>query len=275
MVAAPPRVLEGAGPLWQRWWFITLLVVLGAVSAWALLKCRATRVRQLRKVRTRIGRDLHDDIGSNLTRIAVLCEALREQSTAGDAATEARLTSIGRISRESIAAMSDIIWAINPQQECLTDLVRRMREHAEEVFAERGIALSFSAPDQGELQLRLDMDLRREVLLIFKEAITNTARHACCSRVAVSLRLDSEFLHLEVTDDGIGFEPSDAPGGNGVPSMRRRAARLSGRCGVRTAPGRGTSIQVRIPLKQSRAAATLLARIRRVQEFARLSRFEP
>ena len=250
----------------HRWWLLPLFIAACAASVGAVRKCRSARGRHLLKVRTRIGLDLHDDIGSNLTRIAVLCESLREQ-VSGDAATDARLSSIGRISRESIAAMSDIIWAVNPQQDSLIDLVRRMRDHADQVLGSQDVELVFSAPEDGKMQLSLEMDLRREVLLIFKEAVTNASRHACCSRVAVSLHVDDRSLRLEVADDGIGFDASAAGHGNGIPSMRRRANRLSGQFHVQSTPGRGTCVRVRIPLRQTRNAPVMIGHLRRLLYF--------
>ena len=127
-------------------------------------------------MRTRIATDLHDDIGANLTRIALLSEvATRHPATSP-------LASIARIARESVSSMSDIVWAINPRRESVVDLIRRMRQHAEEVFTLRDIKLRFDADDALDSS-RLGMDVRRDLLLIFKEAVSNAARHSQCSHV--------------------------------------------------------------------------------------------
>src|SRR4029079_2170689 len=106
---------------------------------------------------------LHDDIGANLTRIALLSEVAHQPS-------------IGHIARESVSAMSDIVWAINPARDSLLDLVRKMRQHADELFTRRNIELHLTTPLDRE-SLRLGVDVRRDVLLIFKEAVNNAARH--------------------------------------------------------------------------------------------------
>ena len=96
-------------------------------------------------LRTRIATDLHDDIGANLTRIALLSEVARQAAGRRRRSTRP-LASIASIARESVSSMSDIVWAINPARDSLLDLVRRMRQHADEVFTLRDIELHFNAP---------------------------------------------------------------------------------------------------------------------------------
>jgi signal transduction histidine kinase len=194
-------------------------------------------------MRTRIATDLHDDIGANLTRIAVLSEVVRRKGHAG---TDNHLESIATVARESVTAMSDIVWAISPDRDGLNDLASRMREHAEEVFAANGKALTFTAPAIGR-DLRLSVDTRRDVYLIFKEAVNNAARHSGCLRVHVSLRSDERGLILSVMDDGVGFDIASEDQGNGLASMRSRAERLGARFDISSRPGKGTTVQLEVP----------------------------
>jgi signal transduction histidine kinase len=97
-------------------------------------------------MRTRIATDLHDDIGANLTKIAILSEVVRQQSGDGDVERDGPLSSIARISRESVAAMGDIVWAINPQRDNLLDLVRRMRRQHESHWRSRLILTTLAPP---------------------------------------------------------------------------------------------------------------------------------
>jgi signal transduction histidine kinase len=233
-------------PVWQRWWFVML--VLGGVgaAARASYRFRMARIVELANVRTRIAVDLHDDIGSNLTKIAILSEVARRQTPAADESSDDPLSSIARISRESVASMSDIVWAVNPQRDRLLNLVRRMRQHAGEVLTGRGIDVSFRAPAD-DLDLKLGVDVRRDLYLIFKEAVNNVARHAACSRVDIDLRVEGSTLRLEVSDNGCGFNAHSPYDGEGLASMRRRAGRLGGSCDVRARNGTGTTVDVRIP----------------------------
>jgi signal transduction histidine kinase len=232
-----------AAPVWQRWWFLALAALAVAGAAYALYRYRVARLLEVERVRTRIATDLHDDIGANLTRISVLSEVASYRSGGGDES----LASIARISRESVASMGDIVWAINPKRDSFRDLVRRMRELANEALASAGVRLTFSAPDSID-DVRLGHDTRREVFLVYKEAVTNAARHSGCEHAAVRIDLDGRKLALEVSDDGRGFDPSARRGGNGLQNMRRRAAAIGGRLEVRSAPGEGTSVRLEVPL---------------------------
>ena len=230
-------------PIWQRWWFRALAGLMIAAVAYGFYRYRVSRLLEVAAMRTRIATDLHDDIGANLTRIAVLSEVVRRQrSTDGDA----QLASIAAVARESVTAMSDIVWAISPGRDGLNDLTRKMREHAEEVFAIGETSLTFTAPD-GRRDIRLSVDMRRDIYLIFKEAINNAARHAGCSCLQVEIQSDGTQLMLNVIDDGVGFDTTDEGDGNGLVSMRRRAERMGARLEVRSRPGEGTAVRLVVP----------------------------
>lgn len=237
-------------PIWQRPWFIALFILVIGITVYALYRYRLARLLEVANMRTRIATDLHDDIGANLTKIAILSEVAKQQRGDGDGdgdkENDSPLSSIARISRESVASMGDIVWAINPQRDSLLDLVRRMRRHAEDIFTTRDIALEFRAPGAGE-HLKLGVDVRRAVFLIFKEAINNAARYSQCSRVEIDFRADGPGLFLQIEDDGIGFNPAAESEGQGLTSMRRRAQALNGTLEIESrAGGGGTTIRLRV-----------------------------
>ena len=244
LVSAEPATIAFTilQPIWLRWWFIAAATLAVAAAVFALYRYRVARVLELAAIRTRIATDLHDDIGANLTRIALLSEVARR--TPGDVST---LASIARIARESVSAMSDIVWAINPKRESVADLIRRMRQHAEEVFTLRDINLRFNA-DGAHDSSRLGIDVRRDLLLTFKEAVNNAARHSQCSQVSIDLRRDGSCLLLSVADDGVGFDTSRESQGQGLASLRRRAERLKGTLAIQSGPGAGTTVTLRVPL---------------------------
>ncbi len=236
-------------PVWQRWWFLTLAALTMIAAGYALYRYRVARLLEIANMRTRIATDLHDDIGANLTKIAILSEVAKQQLGNGDAQSNGSLSSIARISRESVAAMSDIVWAINPQRDSLRDLVRRMRQHAEETCMARDIDLTFSAP-VSEQGLKLGVDVRRDLHLIFKEAVNNAARHSGCSRMEITLALERNWLSLEIRDNGSGFDPSSESEGNGLLNMRRRAERIGGKLEIDSGCGRGTAVRLRLPCRR-------------------------
>jgi len=229
----------------RRWWFWALLVLAVGLAAYALYRYRISRILFVANMRTRIATDLHDDIGANLTKIAILSEVARQQRGNGNEETDSPLSSIARISRDSVDSMSDIVWAINPQRDSLRDLVRRMRRHAEDIFTTRDIALEFRAPHADE-HLKLGVDVRRDLFLIFKEAVNNVARHSQCSRVEIDFSADGSELCLQVSDNGAGFDPAVESEGQGLMSMRRRAHTLKGTLEIQSRAGGGTTIRLQV-----------------------------
>ena len=154
--------------------------------------------------------------------------------------------SIANISRESVASMSDIVWAINPKRDTLLDLVQRMRRLATEVFTPRGIEFQFHAPDVDH-DLRLGASIRRDVFLVYKEALNNAVRHSECKEASIDFQVERSWLVLTVRDDGRGFDLERASEGQGLLSMTRRARGLGGELRVDSKPGEGTEICLRVP----------------------------
>ena len=233
-------------PFWQRWWFITLAgLVLGLIAA-TIIRNRVARLIELERVRTRIAADLHDDIGSGLSRIAILSEVARHQMPA-NAAADDPLSVIAGASRDLVDSMSDIVWAINPNKDQLSDLVQRMRRFASDLFTARQIEFTFAAPGEAQT-LKIGADLRRQVFLIFKEAVNNIARHAACTAAEIEMRVENRWLLMKVVDDGPGFDTTQLSEGQGLASMRARAKSLGGELQIISNHENGTSVLLKVPL---------------------------
>lgn len=251
LVSTPATVaFRVVPPFWQSSWFLILIAGLVALFIYLVVQNRIKRLVDLERMRTRIATDLHDDIGANLTRIAMLSEVATRQSWNGGG--QNLLPSIADIARESVESMNDIVWAISPDHDRLLDLVRRMRTHAEDVFTFRNIDLTFSAPN-AETDLHLSVGVRRDLLLVFKEAVNNAARHSGCTRVEIGLGIEDNRLTLIVADNGRGFDSNNGHDGQGLRSMRRRAETLSGRLDLRSEIGGGTTVTFEIPLHRPAA----------------------
>ncbi|HEX8247292.1 MAG TPA: two-component regulator propeller domain-containing protein [Pyrinomonadaceae bacterium] len=275
-------------PVWQRRWFILIAALL--ITAFILIlyryrtanlrkinlalteahhaeeelrKSREERLAELEKVRSRIATDLHDDIGASLTQIAILSEVARAQGKKGNGASAEPLKKISRVSNELVGTMSDIVWSINPGKDHLSDLTQRMRRFASDVLSPKAIGLDFHAPDKAG-EITLNTNLRREVFLIFKESINNILKHSSAAHVRIELEISGEYLKLEISDDGNGFdrrqpdlsEPADAfsaageAGGNGILSMKKRAKEMNGKLKIVSEIGKGTLVSLRLPLNK-------------------------
>jgi signal transduction histidine kinase len=200
----------------------------------------------IERTRTRIATDLHDDIGANLSKISILSEIVKMQFAGGSEEKNRLLDSIADASRQSVTSMHDIIWAINPERDSVLGMIHRMREFAEETLSEKAIRLEFNAPEESA-QLKLSMDTRLELFLIFKESVNNAVKYANGSEVKADFRVASGEIFLEIADDGRGFDASDASGGNGLANMKRRAEKLGGKFEIVSELGKGTTLKVWIP----------------------------
>ncbi|MGH9821845.1 MAG: two-component regulator propeller domain-containing protein [Blastocatellia bacterium] len=254
-------------PVWQRWWFRllgTLFIALpiAAVARYrhqrmkaardaetALRNSREERLVELERVRTRIATDLHDDIGSTLSQIYLLSEVVRQRIGKEDDEIAEPLKMISTASHDIVSSMSDIVWAINPQKDHLSDLVQRMRRFASDTFSATNIDFRFHAPDS-EADVRLGADVRREVFLIFKESVNNLIKHSGCSEANIEFDLADDSLLLRVSDNGRGFDILKESEGHGLASLRERAKSLAGQLDLSSTEGKGTTVTLNVRLGQ-------------------------
>jgi signal transduction histidine kinase len=199
----------------------------------------------MERVRTRIASDLHDDIGSSLSQIAILSEVARTSAVDNPHVAQP-LERIARLSRESVDAMGDIVWAIDPNRDLPMHLATRMRRFASDLLPPRGIDLQFEHSEFASP--RLGADLRRQVYLIFKEALHNAVRHGRATCVDIKFETSMRRLHLVVRDTGHGFVPAEVADGQGLRNMRRRAEGLRGTLDITSVPGQGTTVILTVPV---------------------------
>ncbi len=244
--AGPPASFDFTirPPVWRRPWFLSLAAIVVGAAVTGLYRAHVARLVELERVRTRIATDLHDDIGASLSQIAVLSQYATRQASRGAVEARHSLARITELSGGLVDAMSDVVWSINPARDRMSDLVHRMRRFALDVFSEGDVALKLELPEDSAHD-RLDPETRRQIFLVFKEALRNAARHSAAREVYVSLRRGGDGLLLVVQDDGVGLEGRAASGGAGLDSMRRRAEHLGGTLEIRSRQGGGTEILLR------------------------------
>lgn len=230
-------------PLWLRWWFLAGLAVLAAAAAVALHRLRVRQILAVEALRQQVAMDLHDDIGSGLTQIAIVSELGREN---GAAAALVETAALARSLRES---MSDVVWAIDPRKDHLGDLVQRLRQVAFKLLERDGIRVDFTAPPERLLaEVQLTPDRRKHLLLLFKESAANIARHARASHVRIEITHGPGGLRLTIADDGVGFDTASARQGHGLGSLEARTTAIGGRLSLLSTPGGGTTVDVVVPL---------------------------
>jgi signal transduction histidine kinase len=232
-------------PLWARWWFI--LLVLGTLAALTYLsyRYRLAKALELERTRSRIAMDLHDDIGSSLTRVSIMAEVARRQAAVDPAAVESSLARIGDTARELIDALSDIVWSVDPRHDDLLNVIRRIVQFGQEVCEGRGIG--FETDLSGSFgSARLSPEQRRDIYLVFKEGIHNVVKHSGATRARFRVHPTGRGALLELLDDGAGI-PDDAEGtGHGLISLRERGNRAGCAFSMTSKPGEGTRIALEV-----------------------------
>jgi ligand-binding sensor domain-containing protein/two-component sensor histidine kinase len=239
--------IEVEPPFYQTWWFISLLVLLLLGIIYMVHRLRLNRLLEMERVRTRIARDLHDDMGSTLSTINILSEMARMKVNKDTGKTAEYLTKISDNSSRMMEAMDDIVWSINPMNDSMQRITARMREFATGVLEARNIEFSFRVDDE-VAELKLDMEERRDLFLVFKEAVNNLAKYSQCKNAQIELRVNKHKLQMMIRDDGIGFDPELADSGNGLNNMRKRAQSLKGKLLIESSADKGSTILLEVPL---------------------------
>jgi signal transduction histidine kinase len=238
---------------YQTWSFRVACVAIGmtALAAISIHRFKTQRrilqleqAAALAKERERIARDLHDDLGASLTRIAMLSDAARNQ-TNGHAA-ESQIDRISHISRELVDNMGQLVWAANPKYDDLQSFAAYIREYAAQLLGPLGVKFQFELRPANP-KMPLSAEVRRDLFLVIKEALNNSLKYACPRKIDLTLKADPGILEIIVSDDGCGFSIDRAQSGNGLTNMRQRIEKLGGGIEISSEPNSGTTIAIQLP----------------------------
>lgn len=231
---------------YQTVWFKILLSLLIAGLLYGVYQYRINQLLQLQQVRNRISADLHDELGSTLSGISIMGSLAKNELTSQDAPS----TFVDRIMedvRQMSSSLDDIVWNISPKNDALSSLVARMTRYASELFEAKQINFTLKVPDQLN-DVKLSMDQRRNIYLIFKESVNNLVKYSKCQHAAVIIEMDKRHFHLVIQDDGIGFNPQALTDRNGIRNLRARAQTLKGKLDIESVLGKGTAIRLDFPI---------------------------
>jgi len=221
-------------PFWQVWWFRVLVILAIIALLYLLHKYRLAKLLEIERLRVRIASDLHDDVGSTLTKIALHSELIQsssDQSQAKHASKE-----IGTMSREIIGTMSDVVWSIDARNDTLKNLLDRMHDFVFSVLTMKEIQVEFKT-DNLNLDKKIAIDFRQNIFLIFKEAINNIAKHSAATEVKVYLENRRNGFLLRIADNGRGYDPEKSKNGNGLKNIKLRSERLGGKLTINSNHG--------------------------------------
>ena len=224
-----------------------LLILIGLIGfSRYKLKKRLEQQMVMEEMRNTIASDLHDDIGASLSNINILNEMTRRNASDSRKVNEYLLKASEDI-RQVSDGISDIVWNINPRYDNIEHLFVRMKRYASDLMDAKDINYQLTFPAQvGESNL--NMNKRRDLYLLFKEAVNNLAKYSKAKKATIQLMIEKDHLKLTVSDDGVGFDTKLQSMGNGLRNMKHRATQLGGQLQIESEPGRGTNLNFDMPI---------------------------
>lgn len=242
---------------WQSWSFRLTVVAVFTACVIAVVRYVSFRRLQmelralaqqaaLQKERARIAKDIHDDLGANLTQIAFLGELVHQDRGEPEKVAE-RIGKISATARQAVKSLDEIVWAVNPRNDTLAHLIEYAGQFAVDYLRLAGIRCRLDFPAQSPLR-ELSTDLRHNLFLVIKESLHNIVKHAGATEVWLRVALTDEVLDVVIEDNGRGFQnaPDDALA-DGLRNMKQRMADIGGEFRVESHPGEGTKITLRLP----------------------------
>jgi len=241
---------------WQRSSFIGLMMgcLLVVVAGTVRLTERRRAQRQIRRLeqesavaaeRTRIARDIHDELGSSLTKISKLAETMEQHSEMQAQIIKLSKT-ISSTARDTVQTMDEIVWALNPKNDTLKEIANYLVFFTEEFLRPSGIACSLDVtlnlPD-----LPVTAEVRHNIFMVVKEALNNAVKHARAQEIRFGLNYAHNQLTIEIADNGQGFRTAGkTTAGNGLEHMRKRMSAIGGQFDLQCAPGQGTTVRLEL-----------------------------
>jgi signal transduction histidine kinase len=227
-------------PYWATWWFRAAIIIFMLALLTGGYQYRVARLLEMERMRVRIASDLHDDIGSSLSGIALITDMVRNQLPPEQQQRQ-QLFEASRAARHTADALKDIVWILNPENEKLEDIILRMKDSAAKLLL--GTEYSFHCTNN-DLSNVLDMEFRRNILLIYKECLNNIAKYAHATKVDISIGNRENMFYLTIIDNGVGFDRASIVRGNGLNNMHKRAAKIRGTIDIDSCPGKGTTVHL-------------------------------
>ena len=242
---------------WERWWFRFAVLGVFTLSVIAIVRYVSFRrlhhhVRQLEhqttlhKERARIAKDIHDELGANLTQIALLSELARQDMATPEKAGP-QMEKISSTARQVMKSLDEIVWAVNPRNDTLPHLVDYLGQFSIDFLRAPGIRCRLDLPEHPP-EINVPADIRHNLFLAVKEALNNIVKHSGAKEVRLGVDVSNGKLRVVVNDDGHGFEhpPQDA-WADGLRNMRQRMGEIGGDCAIESRAGAGTTITFAVP----------------------------
>ncbi|MBC7886113.1 MAG: hypothetical protein H7X99_11605 [Saprospiraceae bacterium] len=254
-----PIIVEA--PVWRQSWFLFSCLFLCMVIGYILFKNHIRRKLMIEKIRLEenervrkiAAQDMHDDFGNTLTRISILsklAESKLDQNNTYEAKT--LLKKIIENSTRLYNGTKDFIWALNPESDNLWETLVRIKDFAEDAMSSSGLNFNAYGINENLKNYQLKPGVNRHVVMIMKEAITNTLKHAEATVAELSVNIENQSFEITWKDNGKGT-PNVSNIGNGITNMKTRAIKNGGKLSI-LRPEKGTKILLQLNLKHNESA---------------------
>jgi two-component system sensor histidine kinase UhpB len=226
---------------------VVVFALLALIGVWLFINRNKLKQRTNElELRGKIASDLHDDVGSTLSSIRMYSDIVKNQPNQ-TATSTLLLDKISANSKDMIENMSDIVWMIKPGNDEFKNIENRMLNFANEICSPAEINFEFNK-DEATDTIQISMEQRRDIYLIFKEAVNNAVKYAACHSIRAAISLQNSQLQMRISDDGNGFNITAIKNGNGLSNMQKRAEAYKGNFIIQSAADEGTEIVVSFPL---------------------------
>jgi len=233
---------------WQTPWFFLVVILFLVALFYAAYRYRLRQLLATQRVRLKISKDLHDDIGATISSIGILSSMAKEK-VVDEQKKQQFIERIAKDSKYVSEALSDIVWAINPRNDSLEMIFARLLRYAYELFEAKNISYTVSVPEEEIREIYLNMDSRQHLYLIVKEVINNLVKYSRATEASILVTYQKPCLTVVINDNGVGFD-TELTGGNGLQNIRKRAAELKGSVAIESRSGFGTTITLNVPVRK-------------------------
>lgn len=225
---------------WMTWWFKLLILIIILTGSIVIYQYRVNQLLEIERIRFNIASDLHDEIGSNLSSISVDSQMLMQSEVMTE--TERELSSdISRTAKETVDAIRDIIWFINPKNDIGEDVIFKMKETASKILV--GIQWTYNVSPDIRFDA-FDLEIRRHIFLIYKETLTNVVRHSKATQCSIEGTKNGNIIRIAIQDNGIGFNVQRVKKNNGLANIYHRAEKIQAKIVLTSEEGKGTCLEL-------------------------------
>ncbi|MGL5890153.1 MAG: sensor histidine kinase [Bacteroidia bacterium] len=226
-------------PFYKTLWFYLLLMLAAAGGVVLFFYYRQRQREQISTIRNQISRDLHDELGANVSSIHIMAKMLVQQG--GSEKSRPMLDKISEYSVQVSNTINDIIWNVNPKFDSVAELLQKMTRYASESLEAAGLSYAIEQPESIPV-IALHSKLKYNFFLIFKEGVNNAAKYSQANQINIRFVCSAHTMSFEIEDNGIGISDEQRGNGNGLGNMKARAADIHAKFTIDTTPGKGTRI---------------------------------